>query len=259
MELKVTVDSSTVFTNTATYTANAPNSVGATTGSSNGLTITPTYADVSLTKAATTTNPSFGGQDTFTLTAANAAASTAASGPVVVTDPLPTGLSFVSAASAVGTVGEASVLGVPTVTWTIPSIAAGVSDTLTIVVGVNAVSATNTATFTQTNANASGATSGNSNPVTLNVCGPGLTPHLLTATDGAASFVGVFCVNSSGSGTYSQSGGAHGTGKILVSGTTTAISASGSGLSLLGEKTATSSRFTETAPAPMKTGTFTLS
>jgi uncharacterized repeat protein (TIGR01451 family) len=259
LELKVTPNTGTAFTNTATFTQNAPNSSGATSGSSNGLTITPAYAAVTVTKAATTTNPSFGGQDTFTLTAANAATSTAASGPVVVTDPLPAGLSYVSATSAVGTVAETSVMGVQTVTWTIPTIAINTSDTLMIVVGVNTASATNTATYTQTVPNFSGATSGNSNPVTVSVCGHGYTAHVLTATSRTGNFVGVFCVTASGSGTYSQSGGAHGSGTVLISGTTTRISASGTGLALLGEKTATSSTFTETAPAPMKAGTFTLS
>jgi hypothetical protein len=65
-------------------------------------------------------------------------------------------------------------------------------------------------------------------------------------------------VNASGSGTYSQKGGPTGTARIVTSGTTSLITANGAGLSLLGEKTTTSNTFTETAPAPMKTGTFTL-
>jgi hypothetical protein len=88
-------------------------------------------------------------------------------------------------------------------------------------------------------------------------CGS-LTAYFLAATYGAGSFNGLFCVNASGSGTYSQNGGATVTGKVLTSGATTWISASGTGLALLGEKTTASSTFTETAPAPMKTGTFTL-
>jgi hypothetical protein len=88
-------------------------------------------------------------------------------------------------------------------------------------------------------------------------CGP-LTAYFLAATSGAGSFNGLFCVNASGSGTYSQNGGTTVTGKVLTSGATTWISASGTGLALLGEKTTASSTFTETAPAPMKSGTFTL-
>ena len=88
-------------------------------------------------------------------------------------------------------------------------------------------------------------------------CGS-LTAYFLTATYGAGSFNGVFCVNAAGTGTYSQNGGATVTGKVLTSGGATWISASGTGLALLGEKTTTSSTFTETAPAPMKSGTFTL-
>ena len=73
------------------------------------------------------------------------------------------------------------------------------------------------------------------------------------------SFTGLFCVNGSGTGTYSQSGGTSVTGTVRVSGGTTRISASGKDLALLGEKTSTYSTFTETAPAPMKSGPFTLS
>jgi hypothetical protein len=91
-------------------------------------------------------------------------------------------------------------------------------------------------------------------------CAAGQTFHLLTATatDPALSFTGIFCVNAAGTGTYTQSGGAHGTGQILTSGSTTWFSASGTGLALLGERTTAFTNFTETAPLPMKTGTFTL-
>jgi hypothetical protein len=89
-------------------------------------------------------------------------------------------------------------------------------------------------------------------------CGS-LTAYFLSATYSGGSFNGLFCVNASGTGTYGQNGGPTVTGKILTSGTSTAISASGTSLAFLGERTATSSTFIETAPAPMKTGTFTLS
>ena len=69
-------------------------------------------------------------------------------------------------------------------------------------------------------------------------CTAGQTFHFLTATVKApgTNFTGYFCVNAAGSGTYVQSGGAHGTGMILTSGSATWISASGSGLALLGQK-----------------------
>jgi len=88
-------------------------------------------------------------------------------------------------------------------------------------------------------------------------CGS-LTAYLLSATSSAGSFTGLFCVNSAGTGTYSQNGGPTVTGTVKISGTTTAIAASGPNLVLLGQRTSTYSTFTETAPTPMKTGTFTL-
>jgi hypothetical protein len=65
-------------------------------------------------------------------------------------------------------------------------------------------------------------------------------------------------VNGSGTGTYAQSGGAHGTGTVTISGGTTRITALGTDLALLGDVNAWSSMFTETAPPPAKAGTFTL-
>ena len=88
-------------------------------------------------------------------------------------------------------------------------------------------------------------------------CGS-LTAYFLSATYATGSFTGLFCVNASGTGTYSQNGGPTVTGTVKISGTTTAIAASGAHLVLLGQKTSTYSSFTETAPAPMKSGTFTL-
>jgi hypothetical protein len=95
-------------------------------------------------------------------------------------------------------------------------------------------------------------------------CGTALSPYFLTATYATGTFTGLFCVNAAGTGTYTQysvpagTQTATGTGTVKVVGRTTAIAASGTGLALLGELTASSSTFTETAPAPMKTGTFTL-
>jgi hypothetical protein len=96
------------------------------------------------------------------------------------------------------------------------------------------------------------------------VCATG-TAYYLYALSATGDFAGLFCVNAAGTGTYAQyslptgTRTATGTGTVKVSGGTTAIAASGTGLALLGELTAKSSTFTETAPAPMKTGTFTLS
>jgi hypothetical protein len=84
------------------------------------------------------------------------------------------------------------------------------------------------------------------------------TAYFLTATSRTGNFTGLFCANAAGTGPYTQSGGATGTGTIKLSGGTTWISASGKNLALLGEKSSAVNTFTETAPGPMKSGTFTL-
>ncbi len=94
-------------------------------------------------------------------------------------------------------------------------------------------------------------------------CGANLTPYLLTASSHTGNFTGLFCVNGAGSGSYSQYGAgnvvvATGTGTVKASGTLTMVSASGRNLALLGQKTTTTSTFTQTAPGPMKAGTFSL-
>jgi hypothetical protein len=88
-------------------------------------------------------------------------------------------------------------------------------------------------------------------------CAANLTTIALSATARTGNFTGVFCVNAAGSGTYIQ-GTVHGTGSVTSAHGVTTISAFGSDLSLLGQKTTTTSSFTETAPAPEKAGTFTL-
>jgi hypothetical protein len=89
-------------------------------------------------------------------------------------------------------------------------------------------------------------------------CGAGLTPYFLSAASHTGNFTGIFCVNGSGTGTYVQSGGAHGTGTVTTAAGSTRITAFGTDLALVGEVNAWSSTFTETAPAPQKAGTFTL-
>jgi hypothetical protein len=96
-------------------------------------------------------------------------------------------------------------------------------------------------------------------------CATGTVAYDLWASSSAGDFIGLFCLNAAGTGTYTQysvpivTQTVTGTGTVAVSGTSTWIAASGKGLGLLGQTTSTFSTFTETAPAPMKTGTFTLS
>ena len=96
-------------------------------------------------------------------------------------------------------------------------------------------------------------------------CGLGLRSYIMSATSSGGNFVGVFCVDAAGTGTYTQYDESPPftppvtvAGIVKISGTTTSIAASGPKLVLLGEITSSSSRFTETAPPPMKSGTFTL-
>jgi hypothetical protein len=92
----------------------------------------------------------------------------------------------------------------------------------------------------------------------LSPCAVGLTPYFIQATSHTGNFTGFFCVNTAGTGTYAQNGGPHGTGTVTSSGGVTRVTGFGTNLALIGQKTSTTSTFTETAPAPVKSGTFTL-
>jgi hypothetical protein len=106
---------------------------------------------------------------------------------------------------------------------------------------------------------ANGATGSQAYTLTLgSPCGAGLTTDVLTATSASGNFMGIFCVNAAGTGTYTQ-GTVHGTGTVSTSSGATRITAFGTNLALIGQAAGTTSRFTETAPAPAKAGTFTLS
>ncbi len=94
--------------------------------------------------------------------------------------------------------------------------------------------------------------------VEVDVCSLGLTPHVLTATYANSTFVGLFCVNAKGFGTYTQ-GALSGFGWVTVVKGTTVIAALGKNLLLAGSTNGTKSSFLELAPAPSKFGTFTLS
>ncbi len=233
-------------------TAAAGASDASTVSATDTDTLAP-VADVSVTKAVSSSTPAFGTQDTFTVTASDAGPSDA--GKVVVTDTLAAGLLFVSDTYAPST-GSVVVSG-QSVTWTITDLTAGTTDTLKIVVTVNTGEATNQASFTQAEPNSSGQTTGVSNPVSIDACGGGLTPHVFSATARTGDFLGLFCVNASGTGTYAQ-GAVHGTGTITGSGSTTRVTAYGTDLALLGVGSGSSSSYRETAPL-RSAGTFTLS
>ncbi|HXY43294.1 MAG TPA: hypothetical protein VEH29_03830, partial [Acidimicrobiales bacterium] len=165
----VAANSGTI-TNIATETQSAltPNSSGGTSTSA-GAPVSPVPgANVTITKTGSTGTPGDGTNMTFTLSVANDGPDSA--GAVSVTDPLPSGLAYDSYGSPPGTapttadgvstsVSEALVGGVPTVTWTIPSLVSGDSASLILTVTVNTTSPViNTATLSQTVPNSSGDT-----------------------------------------------------------------------------------------------------
>ena len=91
-------------------------------------------------------------------------------------------------------------------------------------------------TVTATDAN--NATGSQAYTLTLgSPCAAGLTTHVLTASSGSGNFVGIFCVNAAGTGTYTQ-GSVHGTGTVTPSAYATRVTAFGSDLSLIGQVTA---------------------
>jgi uncharacterized repeat protein (TIGR01451 family) len=157
--------SSGTITNVAHETQTDPNPIGNPTGR---VPINPTSdAAVSITKTVSNSRPLDGASDTYTVKVSNAGPD-AAKG-VVVTDPLPAGLAYVSASSATGSIHEATVKGVPTITWTIGALQDGESVSLNIVVTVDAHSGTivNTATETQSTPDPNGqqqSSSASSNP-----------------------------------------------------------------------------------------------
>jgi large repetitive protein len=96
-------------------------------------------ADLSLSKAVSNPTPTLNGVITFTLTLRNAGPDAAPG--VVVSDPLPAGLTFLSAVPAAGTTYDAA-----TGNWTVGLVPSGQSRTLTIDAGVTTlVPITNTA------------------------------------------------------------------------------------------------------------------
>jgi uncharacterized repeat protein (TIGR01451 family) len=86
--------------------------------------------------------------------------------------------------------------------------------------------------------------------LTVNDCPGGQAAHTLEATTNVGKVLGAFCVDSSGSGTYTQ-GTVSGSGQV----TPTQITASGANLQLSGDKS--TSQLTETAPLNAS-GTFVL-
>ena len=135
------VNTTAPVTNTATKTAE--NEADPTTGDDTAsVPITPVAADIAITKTVSNTTPNLGSNATFTITATNNGPSTATG--VLVSDPLPSGLTFVSANPGGLTTYDPS-----TGTWTIGTLTNGGSQTLSLVATVTTTGAVvNTATKT---------------------------------------------------------------------------------------------------------------
>ena len=93
------------------------------------VTETPQYADLAVEKVVSNPNPNVGGQVTFTITLRNLGIDEATG--VTIADPLPSGLTFVSASPSAGT-NYSPATGV----WQVDTIPAGGEKTLAIVVAV---------------------------------------------------------------------------------------------------------------------------
>ena len=154
LTITATVTTTAPTTNTANKTAeDQTDPVGA--NNSAFATVTGQAADIAITKIVSNPTPDFGSNVTFTVTATNNGPSGATG--VIVSDPLPAGLTFVSAAPS-GPYNSG------TGAWTVGSLANGASSTLSIVAKVNTTSPT-TNTATKTAEDQPDPTSGNNSAV----------------------------------------------------------------------------------------------
>ncbi|MGO8875222.1 MAG: hypothetical protein ACLQNG_05575 [Acidimicrobiales bacterium] len=148
LSVVVAVDTTSPVSNSATFTQVTRNGSGGTTGKSNVVTITPTYAALVLTKTVADASPLQGKNDTYAITVLDKGPNSALG--IVVTDPLPLGMTFVSASASTGTVSEAARSGRTTVTWDVGTLEAGAHAALHIIVKITAASGSikNTADLT---------------------------------------------------------------------------------------------------------------
>ncbi|HEY3322176.1 MAG TPA: Ig-like domain-containing protein [Planctomycetota bacterium] len=138
LHITATVTGTSAITNTASLTADQPDPTPPQPAS---VSLTPAYADLSLSKTVDNATPNLGSNVLFTITVSNAGPDAATN--IAVTDVLPAGLSFVSSDDA--TYDPSA----PDNIWNIPSLASGSSAALHITATVTGTSAlTNTATLT---------------------------------------------------------------------------------------------------------------
>ncbi|HUY87876.1 MAG TPA: DUF4214 domain-containing protein, partial [Pirellulales bacterium] len=140
---------------TLTNTAVASTTAGDTNVANNTATATtlisaPAEADVSITKIATPDPDTVGQNLTYTITVQNTGGTDAAG--TVVTDALPAGVTYVSSSSSAGSVSNSG----GTITANLGTLAAGATDTISIVVTPNAAGTlVNSASVTTTSPNSS--------------------------------------------------------------------------------------------------------
>ncbi len=154
LRIAATVNTGDRVTNTAQITASDQPDPDPTDNQAS-VTLPSGGADLSLGKTIDNPNARPGQNVTYTLTLSNSGPENATG--VQVTDRLPAGLTFVSAAPSAGTYDSTTGI------WTVPSLANGASATLRITATVNAARVTNTASITAADQPDPDSTPGNSN------------------------------------------------------------------------------------------------
>jgi uncharacterized repeat protein (TIGR01451 family) len=143
------------LSNTATVSSSTSDPNTANNGATATTTVNQpaTHADLSITKGDAPDPVTAGSNVTYTLTVSNAGPDAAAA--VTVSDPLPAGVSFVSASSSVG-----SCSGTATVSCSLGTLNSGASATVTIVVTANSGPLSNTATVSSSTSDPNTANNG---------------------------------------------------------------------------------------------------
>jgi uncharacterized repeat protein (TIGR01451 family)/MYXO-CTERM domain-containing protein len=140
LSIVVAVDTTSNVANTASFTQATPDGSGASSGTSNTVTLVPDYAVLAIRETVADPRPEVGSSDSFAAVVSNDGPDQARD--VVVTDPLPAGLQFVSTDTNVGQVTEEVVNGVETLRWDVGTLAVGSSATIQVRVTVTASSGT---------------------------------------------------------------------------------------------------------------------
>jgi uncharacterized repeat protein (TIGR01451 family) len=158
LSLVVRVGTTDKVGNTATFTQANPNGSGGESGESNTVTLTPDYAVLEIGESVLDPRPSTGSSDRFTVVVTNKGPDLAKE--VAVTDPVPAGVSVVSATSGQGTVTTLSDNGAEILDWHVGTLDVDSSVSLTVNVTITSDSGTivNPATATDSTSDPTGQT-----------------------------------------------------------------------------------------------------